>query len=267
MNRRFLFLDVFIIGLIVLVLLVLPFDGTNSVDAEIVSITVLHTNDVHGRVREEESVAMGYAHIAAKVEEIRSANENVLLLDAGDTFQGSSAAGLYRGEGIVRIMNSMNYDAMVAGDHDFDYGWQRLWEFAEVTDFPVLSANVFGSDGIELLLPLTIKELNGISIGIFGLTTPETLYKTNPLNVEGLTIIDPIEKAQEMVEILHDKCDLIIALVHLPLMGTEDSCVSLTEKVKGIDLIVSGHSHVTLEEGNGWLPIHNQRGIDLQFSQ
>ena len=123
-------------------------------------------------------------------------NENVLLLDAGDTFQGSSAAGLYRGEGIVRIMNSMNYDAMVAGDHDFDYGWQRLWEFAEVTDFPVLSANVFGSDGIELLLPLTIKELNGISIGIFGLTTPETLYKTNPLNVEGLTIIDPIEKAR-----------------------------------------------------------------------
>ena len=249
MNRRFLFLDVFIIGLIVLVLLVLPFDGTNSVDAEIVSITVLHTNDIHGRVWEEESVAMGYAHITAKVEETRKANENVLLLDAGDTFQGSSAASLSRGQSIVRIMNSMDYDAMVVGNHDFGYGWQRLCELSEMADFPVLSANVFGHDGRELLHPLTIKELSGIRIGIFGLTTPETLYKTHPLNVEGLTIDDPVERAKEMVEILNDKCDLIIALVHLPLMDTEDSCARLAEEVEGIDLIVSGHSHVTLEKG------------------
>jgi 2',3'-cyclic-nucleotide 2'-phosphodiesterase (5'-nucleotidase family) len=249
LNKRSLFLKVSIIPLIVLALFGVLFNETIPTDADTVSVTIVHTNDIHGRVWEEAPVAMGYAHIAAKVKEIREVNKHVLLLDAGDTFQGSSAASLSRGESIVKIMNSMDYDAVVAGNHDFGYGWQRLCELSEMADFPVLSANVRTQDGRELLESLTIKELGGMRIGIFGLTTPETLQKTHPGNVEGLVFYDPVQTARKMVEELNDKCDLIIALVHLPLIDTEDSCARLAEEVEDIDLIVSGHSHVPLENG------------------
>jgi 2',3'-cyclic-nucleotide 2'-phosphodiesterase (5'-nucleotidase family) len=249
LNKRYLFLRVSIIPLIVLALLGLTFNQTIITGNETVSVTIVYTNDIHGRVEEEEPVAMGYAHIAAKVKEIKNVNKNVLLVDAGDTFQGSSAACLSQGESIVKIMNSMDYDAMVAGNHDFGYGWQRLGELSEMADFPVLAANVCRPDGGELLELSTIKELGGVRIGIFGLTTPETLRKTHPRNVEGLVFDDPVQSAKKMVEILRDKCDLLIALVHLPLIDTEDCCARLAEEVEGIDLIVSGHSHVPLENG------------------
>jgi len=247
LKKRGLFLRVSVIPLILLTLFGLLFNGLTSSDADTV-VTIIHTNDMHGSVWEKEP-EMGYAHIAAKVKEIREVNKNVLLLDAGDAFQGSSAASLSQGESIVKIMNSMDYDAMVAGNHDFDYGWQRLCELSEIADFPVLSANVRKQDGEKLLEALTIKELSGIRVGIFGLTTPETIRKTHPKNVEGLVFDDPIQTAREFVKFLRKKCDLIIALVHLPLIDTEDSCARLAEKVEGIDLIVSGHSHVPLENG------------------
>jgi 2',3'-cyclic-nucleotide 2'-phosphodiesterase (5'-nucleotidase family) len=249
LNKKFLFLKVSIIPLIVLALFGLLFSEEIFTDTEIAYVTIVHTNDIHGRVWEEESVAMGYAHIASIVEKIRKTNENVLLLDAGDTFQGSSAASLSRGEGIVKVMNSMDYDAMTAGNHDFGYGWQKLCELSEIANFPVLSANVRGYDGKNLLKSSIIIELSGIRIGIFGLTTPETMHKTHPRNVEGLIFDDPVQVAKKMVETLRDKCDLLIALVHLPLMGTEDSCTRLAEEVEEIDLIVSGHSHISLENG------------------
>jgi len=248
LKNKDLLLRVSIIPLILAVLFGLLFNETTLTEADTVYLTIIHTNDVHGSIWEEEP-EMGYAHMAAKVKEIRETNKNVLLLDAGDAFQGSSAASLSRGESIVKIMKTMGYDAMVAGNHDFAYGWQRLYELSEMADFPVLSANVRRQDGGKLLEASTIKELEGFRIGILGLTTLETLQKTHPWNVEGLIFDDPIQTAREMVEDLQDECDLIIALVHLPLMDTEDSCTRLAEEVDGIDLIVSGHSHAALEKG------------------
>jgi 2',3'-cyclic-nucleotide 2'-phosphodiesterase (5'-nucleotidase family) len=249
LNKRSVYLRVSVIPLIVFALLGLLFNEVAPTETGTVYVTIVHTNDVHGRVWAEEGEAMGYAHMAAIVKGIRETKENVLLLDAGDTFQGSSAASLSQGESIVKIMNSMDYDAMVAGNHDFAYGWQKLCGLSERTDFPVLSANVPGHDGRKLLEPSTIKELGGIRIGIFGLTTPETLRKTHPRNVEGLIFADPVQSAKKMVEVLRAECDLLIALVHLPLIDTEGSCARLAEEVEGIDLIVSGHSHLPLENG------------------
>jgi len=248
LKKKDLILRVSIVPLILLVLLGMLFTEAPLSEADRISIIIVHTNDVHGSIWERER-EMGYAHIAAKVKEIRSLHKNVLLLDAGDTFQGSSVASLSRGESIVKIMNSMGYDAMVAGNHDFAYGWQRLSELAEMANFPVLSANVRKTDGDTLLEASTIKELDGLKIGIFGLTTTETPGKTHPRNVEGLIFDDPIHTAKKMVEVLRNECDLIIALVHLPLIDAQDSCARLAEEVEGIDLIVSGHSHIPLENG------------------
>ncbi|MHB8076529.1 metallophosphoesterase family protein [Desulfosporosinus fructosivorans] len=98
---------------------------------------------------------------------------------------------------------------------DFNYGYQRLLELDAMTNFPILSANIQTTDGKRLLTPYIIKDVEGIKIGIFGLTTPETTYKTHPKNVEGLTFVDPVEEAKVIVAELKGKLDVIVALAHL----------------------------------------------------
>lgn len=212
-------------------------------------ITIVHTNDTHSRIDEGKYAGMGFAKIATKVEELRAENPNLLLLDAGDTFHGQTIATLVEGESIVKIMNEMGYDAMSAGNHDFNYGQERLLELAEMSDFPVMGGNV-KKGGEALLDEYIIKEVDGVKVGIFGLSTPETTYKTHPLNVAGLTFEDPAVQAQKMVDMLEGQVDVIVALGHL---GVDESSTYTSEavinSVDGIDLFIDGHSHTTLEGG------------------
>ncbi|MBP2242271.1 2',3'-cyclic-nucleotide 2'-phosphodiesterase (5'-nucleotidase family) [Cytobacillus eiseniae] len=212
-------------------------------------ITILHTNDSHGRV--EEGDGMGFAKISALVKQFESENPNTLLLDAGDTFHGTTFATVSKGESIVEVMNSVGYDGMAAGNHDFNYGYERLLELEKQADFPVLSANVRQEDGTNLLKPYEIKEVDGIKLGIFGLSTPETHYKTHPKNVEGLTFTDPVKEAQTMVkELKSHNVDMIIAVTHLGIdESSTDTSIKVAKGAPGIDLIVDGHSHSTLVEG------------------
>lgn len=214
------------------------------------TFTIVHTNDTHSRV--EADAGMGFAKISAKVNELRTTQgkENVLVLDAGDTLHGLPIATVSKGEGIVTLLNAIAYDAMTPGNHDFNYGQDRLLELSKKMNFPLLSANVKKADGTTLLAPYTIKEVNGLKVGIFGLSTPETTYKTHPKNVEGLSFEDPSQVAKTMVAELDAQTDMIIALVHL---GLDESSIDTSEKVAsevdGIDLIIDGHSHTTLPEG------------------
>ncbi len=213
-------------------------------------LVVLHTNDTHARVNEGKYDGMGFAKILTLINEVRAENPNVLVLDAGDTFHGTTIASLVQGESIVQIMNMIGYDAMVSGNHDFNYGQERLVELAGMTDFPILAANVVKEDGSYLLAPYVIKDVNGLLVGIFGITTPETLYKSHPKNTEGLTFLDSIEVAKSMVDELRDKVHVIIALVHIGLdEETKVKSSDIAAAVDGIDLIVDGHSHTTLPEG------------------
>ncbi|WLR41375.1 5'-nucleotidase C-terminal domain-containing protein [Bacillus carboniphilus] len=223
------------------------------------NITLLHTNDTHSKVWDDKYAGMGFAKIATLVEQYEQENPNTLMLDAGDTFHGTSFSTLVEGTSIVEIMNEIGYDAMAAGNHDFNYGYDRLLELAGLTEFPVLSANVvYEETGERLLQPYTIEEVDGVKLGIFGLTTPETAYKTHPANVEGIEFLDPVEVANEMVaELEKQNVDTIIALTHL---GTDasstDTSIKVANEAPGIDLIVDGHSHTvdnTDEHGNGTL--------------
>lgn len=239
-----------LLSLMLLVSIITPFSLATAVENEEVNITIVHTNDTHGRVEEGKYAGMGFAKIATKIKELREANENVLVLDAGDTLHGQIIAQLSEGESIIKIMNAMGYDAMVPGNHDFNYGQERLLELSEMADFPIISANILKEDGSKLLTPYIIKELDGVKIGIFGLSTPETTYKTHPNNVEGLTFNNPVETAKEMVAELEDKTDIIIALSHLGLdQSSEYTSEKIANEVEGIDLIVDGHSHTSLSEG------------------
>ncbi|MBE1443615.1 5'-nucleotidase C-terminal domain-containing protein [Paenibacillus sp. OAS669] len=213
------------------------------------TITILHTNDIHSRV-EESKEGIGYAKLSTLIKQQKAANPSTLVLDAGDTFHGQTIANLERGESIVKIMNSIGFDAMEPGNHDFNYGSSRLVELSGKAQFPILSANVKKADGTRLLKPYIIKDVAGVKVGIFGLTTPETAYKTHPNNVKGLTFADPVAEAKAMVNELKGKADIIIALAHLGIdKSSVDTSAKVAEQVPGIDVIIDGHSHSTLEHG------------------
>lgn len=213
-------------------------------------IYVLHTNDTHGRVLEGKYDGMGFAKISTIVHMYRDQADNVLVLDAGDAMHGTTLATLVEGESIVQVMNMIGYDAMAAGNHDFNYGYDRLIELNDMADFPILSANTFDASGKLILPAYKIFEYNGVKVAVFGLTTSECYYKVHPKNIEGLTFADSVEIAQKMVDELSPMADVIIALTHLGIdEASSDTSIRLANEVSGIDLIVDGHSHSTLPEG------------------
>lgn len=227
------------------IFLVFVFVSTGVMAADM-EFTILHTNDTHGRVEEGKYDGMGFAKVSTIVKDYRDRKDNILLLDAGDTFHGQTIVNLVEGESIVKIMNRMGYDALTVGNHDFNYGQARLKELNEMTDFPLLGTNLEP----KIVDSYLIKSFKGFKIGIFGLATPETTYKTHPKNVEGLTFKDPVETSRKAVAELKEKTDMIIALSHLGMSeGSEYTSTKVAEKVTGIDLIVDGHSHHILKEG------------------
>ena len=212
-------------------------------------ITIVHVNDVHSRVEGSDST-IGYAKLAAIVKEKKADNPNTLLLDAGDTLHGQTIANLEQGASIVRMMNAVGFDAMASGNHDYNYGQARLAELAGQAEFPFLAANVYKQDGTRLLAPYVIKELSGVKVGIFGLATSETLYKTHPDNVAGLTFADPVEEAKKMIAELEGQADVIVALAHLGVdASSTDTSIKVAQAVPGIDVLIDGHSHTALETG------------------
>ncbi len=215
-----------------------------------VTISILHTNDLHSRVLEGKYDGMGLAKIKTLVDEYRVANPEALLFDAGDAVHGQTFSTLEEGASMIAVMNEVGYDLMVAGNHDFNYGYERLLELDAMADFNILGANVLDGSGNPILDEYQVFTVNGVTVGVFGLTTSETTYKTHPDNVAGLTFEDSVVTAQRMVDQLTGTVDVIVALAHL---GTDadstDTSIRVAEEVDGIDVIIDGHSHTVFPEG------------------
>ena len=220
-------------------------------------ITILHTNDMHGRFKSDEKV-IGIDTVSA----IKKSIENSILVDAGDTIHGLPFVTLSQGQDAVDLLNEAGYEFMAPGNHDFNYGQERLIELFKnsVTlkngenKLKLLASNV-KKDGKPIFEPNSIKEMqvNGktVKVGLFGLSTEETAYKTNPNNVKGIDFTSPIDAAKEQVKELEDKgADIIVALSHI---GTDESSETTSydviNAVDGIDVYVDGHSHTTFDEG------------------
>lgn len=216
-------------------------------------LVIAHMNDTHGRAKEGKYDGMGFARVSTVVKDLRASEENVLFLDAGDTFHGTTFATLSRGESIVRLLNAMDLDALSPGNHDFNYGKERLKELEEMAEFDIVSANVIDEDGDHFFNPYVIKDMEGVRVGVFGLATPETAYKTNPKNVEGISFASPIKYAEKTVAKLKEEgVDLIIAVCHLGIDEStkrEYQSIGVVEAVDGIDILVDGHSHTALKNG------------------
>lgn len=220
-----------------------------SAQTDVKKITIIHTNDTHSRILDKDG-GFGFAKIATIIKETKAKNPNTLVLDAGDTLHGLPIVNISEGSNAVKILNATGYDFMTLGNHDFNYGQERLLELKDMAEFSMLSANILDSKGNYVFKPYEIKDIDGVKVAIFGLTTPETAYKTSPTNVKGLVFADVIETSKKMVEELKDKADVIIALAHV---GLDESSVvtskKIAESVEGIDVIIDGHSHTILESG------------------
>ena len=225
-------------------------------------ITILHTNDVHSHIdifpkdHPRNPNMGGVARRATLIETIRQENPNVLLLDAGDIFQGTPYFNYYGGELEFKLMSMMQYDLSTIGNHDFDNGVDGLTAQMPHAKFEFVSANYdFKNTSMDgFVKPFKIFNKNGIKIGVFGLgiqlqgLVDKTMSKETVYN-------DPLETAQDMVRILktENKCDLVICLSHLGYKyGKDDSNkisdLKLAEKTKDIDLIIGGHTHTFLDK-------------------
>ena len=203
------------------------------------AVTIIHTTDAHGRT-------LGYAAIANLVKQHESAGENVLLLDSGDIFHGLPAANLERGGSIAPLLKAVGYDAVTTGNHDYNFGTDRLKELGEQAGTPILAANVVDEDGNLVFEDYKIWNFNGFKVGVFGIANDHTKTKTAPANTEGIEFRDDIETAKKMVDELEDQADYIVALTHIgSQIESEGTSIDLANEVKGIDLILDGHSHNT----------------------
>lgn len=228
---------------------------------EVKKITILHTNDVHSHIdpfpadHPKNPNMGGVARRAALVEKIRKEEKNVLLLDAGDIFQGTPYFNYYGGELEFKLMSMLQYDLATMGNHDFDNGIDGFYAQLPHAKFDFVSANYDFKNTIldNIVKPYKILHRDGIKIGIFGLgvelqgLVDKKLYKETVYN-------NPVEIAADMTRILkqNEKCDLIICLSHLGFKYQNDPekiCdVRLAKQTKDIDLIIGGHTHTFLDK-------------------
>jgi 5'-nucleotidase len=224
-------------------------------------ITILHTNDTHSHIdpfpvdHPKNPNMGGAARRAAIIESIRKEEKNVLLLDAGDIFQGTPYFNYYGGELEFKLMSMMQYDVATMGNHDFDNGIDGFYAQLPHAKFDFVSANYDFKNTVlnDIVKPYKIIIKDGIKIGIFGLgvqldgLVDKKLYKETVYN-------NPIEVAQDMTRILKEekKCDLVICLSHLGFKYKDEpekpSDVILAQKTKNIDLIIGGHTHTFLDK-------------------
>lgn len=230
-------------------------------NAETKQITILHTNDVHSYVdpfpanHPKNPNKGGVARRAAVIKMIREENPNVLLVDAGDIFQGTPYFNYYGGELEFKLMNLMEYDVATIGNHDFDNGIDVLMTQLKKANFEMVSANYDLRNTVleSLVSPYTLKVIDGVKIGIFGLGIAlQGLVDVR--NSKETKYLDPVEIATDTARVLRDekKCDLVICLSHLGFKYTDDATkicdVLLAQKTENIDLIIGGHTHTFLEK-------------------
>jgi len=240
-------------------------------------LTILHTNDTHSRLEPfpmdggRNQGLGGIAGRAQLINKIRKEEEHVLLLDAGDIFQGTPYFNIYKGEPEIKAMSNMGYDACTIGNHDFDAGMENLaLQLTNHANFPMLVANYdfTGTPMENKTAPYKIFKKGKLKIGVFGVSIegkgliPDTLFGATKY-------LDPVVKANETASILRkDKgCDMVICLSHLGYQYKGSNTVSdeiLAKESENIDLIIGGHTHTFLDAPAEY---KNKKGDDVIVNQ
>lgn len=236
--------------------------------SDMLTLTLLHTNDLHSQIEPFEdnhpryAGRAGLARVAGFAKACREENPNLLLLDAGDFFQGTPYFNFFKGDIMLKLMTEMGYDAGTIGNHEFDNGLQGLHDPLKHAGFPLINSNYDFSDTIlDGKFPrYKVLRKSGLRIGIYGLGI-ELRGLVNEKQHGAVRYNDPLHVALEMEKFLalEKKCDLVVCLSHLGLRYQNDkiSDVTLAPELSYTDVIIGGHTHSFLEEP---LQIRNKAG-------
>lgn len=222
-------------------------------------ITILHTNDTHSRIdpfptNDRKFAGLGgFAKRASLVKKIREEEENVLLFDSGDIFQGTPYFNYYEGELEMKLMSEIGYDAATIGNHDFDNGISGLAKQMDNASFPFICSN-YNLANTELegkVAPHKIFEIDGIRIGVFGLGI-ELDGLVNPKLYGRVGFLDPLSVCNNTSRLLkHDlKSNVVVCLSHLGYEYADNriSDLILAEQSENVDFFLGGHTHTFLDQ-------------------
>jgi 2',3'-cyclic-nucleotide 2'-phosphodiesterase (5'-nucleotidase family) len=248
-------------------------------------LNILHTNDIHGGIVPREATFLnpdfppmigGGAYIKSYVDNVRQEcaenGEYCLLIDVGDIFQGTPTGNYQGGHFVMEWMDSVGYDMMTLGNHDFDDGMDNLLDLCHQADFPVICTNLVDSSTGEIpepVIPYEILDFQGVKIAFIGLATPDTYGLVTPELLGSYIFLNEVETTRKYVEeVRRQGADIVILVSHLGQPGDPDRYLQrvfdawengeeytkdfsmnnaeLTCLVDGIDLIVSGHTHLGL---------------------
>lgn len=219
------------------------------------SITIMHTNDVHGRLEGNGKDVLGMARLKT----YKNAINPDLLIDAGDAFQGLPISNFSKGKDMVKVMNEVGYDAMAVGNHEFDFGLKTALEYKDELNFPILSNNTF-QNGQLVFEPYTVLEKGDNKYAVIGVTTPETATKTHPNNVIGVTFADPIIETKKAIESIKNSGETITAYVVTGHLGIDETtphewrgdtlAETLSKEFPDLNItVLDGHSHTAVDGG------------------
>ncbi|MCD8387855.1 MAG: bifunctional metallophosphatase/5'-nucleotidase [Bacteroidales bacterium] len=243
---------------------------TVGFDAQAEKLVLLHTNDTHSQIDPfPEDNLGGIARRKVLIDSVRNAEENVLLIDAGDIVQGTLFFNLYKGEVEEKLMNALGYDMRILGNHEFDNGMQALADNLAVADAELLCANYdFRNTPLkDTFKPYSIKEVDGKRIAFLPINLqPKGMIAD--ANCEGVGFIDEIEAANGLAWYLKniEHADMVVVISHI---GYDDD-VKLIENSHDIDLLIGGHSHTLVNPADPNTPpylIKNADGREIVVAQ
>lgn len=252
---------------------------SGGLGAQEVRLQVLGTTDMHGHVEARDTYTLapepkGWARIATLIRQRREANPNTVLVDCGDTIQGEPLNYVRNRlhpelpEPSIAVMNALGYAAMAVGNHEYDFGMDVLRGAEKQAKFPFLSANTFVGKGTRTAFPAFAKvQSAGVTVLVVGFTTPGVPGWMPADSYGQHRFADIVETARTLLPRLREreKADVVVVAMHSGLgslpgaPGDENAALRLAEQVPGIDLILTGHTHVTVKSQHKGVPILQAR--------
>ncbi|MCM0648251.1 5'-nucleotidase C-terminal domain-containing protein [Clostridium swellfunianum] len=218
-------------------------------------IDVVSFNDFHGTLKEASSSSkdIGAAKLAGSINAVRAANPDTLVVAGGDLYQGSAMSNLKYGKPVSEVLKTIGIEASAIGNHEFDWGLDWISEWTKDGNFDFLASNIYSKttgNPVTWAKPYKVVVKDGVKIGLIGLATPETAFKTKPENVKNIEFRDPVTAGNEWAKYLKEteKVDVVIALTHLGALQDKAKVITgeaadFAKAVKGVDAVISAHTH------------------------
>src|SRR5258706_1107963 len=283
------FLVTGLLALAILALSITDYTSAQRGTAQRAHVTILGTTDMHGRVFPIDYYTnkydnVGITKVASLIKEARKTDPDLLLVDSGDTIQGTRLESFHNKRNnaapdpMMLAMNAMHYDSMTVGNHEYNFGLKVSEKARSEAKFPWLSANTYNQGTATThYQPYIVKEVQGVRVGVLGLTTPGIPNWENAPNYAGLEFHETVGEAKKWVAILRDKekVDVVAIAMHMGIeedlrTGTtspsqvpnENAAIAIARQVPGVDVILMGHTHrdvpalvvngVLLTQANRW---------------